>query len=466
MSARPIGPPAAPATAPRDEPPRGGRLAHAAVPARSCSRPCLPSSRLARDRVGPARGGSAARAWSGRATASRCPGRCRARGPRREPARRARVPTGASAPRALAAGEYAAGRRRARASCSRPRRATVAVDSGEARLDLVLWPRAPVREHVVVTRHARRGRRSRRSGVSVTSSTARRSRSARPPSFLHLAAGACRAWPRRAPAGSGSQGSVFVRGGESRYARILVDGVPVNQPGGAFDFGSALPLELRAGRGRARRGQQPLRHRRPRGRRPARHAARRRRRGARAARRGRGRVASPGSARLGATSGRARGLRLERRPRCASTTDNEEPNSALRARRRRRSLAGATLGDAHARCAPSCASRTARSARRGRPPSAGPTSTPPSSARTWCSRRALRRVRPQRRPTQLRVGFATTDQLSRNPRTPAATRRQSGRPAGALPDLRLPEPGRLPERDRRASRRATRPDRPLGRGTC
>lgn len=44
--------------------------------------------------------------------------------------------------------------------------------------------------------------------------------------------------------GPGSQSSAFVRGGESRFARILVDGVAVNQPGGGFDFGSALPLEL------------------------------------------------------------------------------------------------------------------------------------------------------------------------------------------------------------------------------
>ena len=43
---------------------------------------------------------------------------------------------------------------------------------------------------------------------------------------------------------SGLQASVFVRGGESRYAAVLVDGVPVNQPGGAFDFGTALPFEL------------------------------------------------------------------------------------------------------------------------------------------------------------------------------------------------------------------------------
>jgi outer membrane cobalamin receptor len=43
---------------------------------------------------------------------------------------------------------------------------------------------------------------------------------------------------------TGLQASVFVRGGESRYTRVLVDGVPVNQPGGAFDFGTALPFEL------------------------------------------------------------------------------------------------------------------------------------------------------------------------------------------------------------------------------
>ena len=43
---------------------------------------------------------------------------------------------------------------------------------------------------------------------------------------------------------TGLQGSVFIRGGESRYACVLVDGVAVNQPGGSFDFGTALPFEL------------------------------------------------------------------------------------------------------------------------------------------------------------------------------------------------------------------------------
>jgi vitamin B12 transporter len=36
--------------------------------------------------------------------------------------------------------------------------------------------------------------------------------------------------------------SLFVRGGESRYNKVIVDGVTVNEPGGTFDFGT-LPLE-------------------------------------------------------------------------------------------------------------------------------------------------------------------------------------------------------------------------------
>ncbi len=35
----------------------------------------------------------------------------------------------------------------------------------------------------------------------------------------------------------GGQASLFVRGGESRYNKVIVDGVPVNDPGGTFDLG-------------------------------------------------------------------------------------------------------------------------------------------------------------------------------------------------------------------------------------
>jgi outer membrane cobalamin receptor len=39
----------------------------------------------------------------------------------------------------------------------------------------------------------------------------------------------------------GGLSSLFVRGGESRYNKVIVDGVAVNEPGGTFDFGT-LPM--------------------------------------------------------------------------------------------------------------------------------------------------------------------------------------------------------------------------------
>ena len=40
----------------------------------------------------------------------------------------------------------------------------------------------------------------------------------------------------------GGQASLFVRGGDSRYNKVIVDGVAVNDPGGTFDFG-VVPME-------------------------------------------------------------------------------------------------------------------------------------------------------------------------------------------------------------------------------
>src|SRR5258707_9630614 len=34
----------------------------------------------------------------------------------------------------------------------------------------------------------------------------------------------------------GSQTSLFLRGGQSNYVKVLIDGVPQNVPGGAYDF--------------------------------------------------------------------------------------------------------------------------------------------------------------------------------------------------------------------------------------
>ena len=44
--------------------------------------------------------------------------------------------------------------------------------------------------------------------------------------------------------GVGAQSSLFVRGGESRFARVLIDGVPVNEPGGYFNFGTLLTPDV------------------------------------------------------------------------------------------------------------------------------------------------------------------------------------------------------------------------------
>ncbi len=44
------------------------------------------------------------------------------------------------------------------------------------------------------------------------------------------------------PGQRGGLTSLFVRGGESRYNKVIVDGVTINEPGGTFDFGT-LPLD-------------------------------------------------------------------------------------------------------------------------------------------------------------------------------------------------------------------------------
>jgi outer membrane cobalamin receptor len=112
---------------------------------------------------------------------------------------------------------------------------------GETRLTLTLAP-APVREHVIVS--ATRGEAALATlGVSGTVLDSPRVAEREATSFVEL----LREVPGVAVARTGSPGqqsSAFVRGGESRFARILVDGVPVNQPGGAYDFGSLQPLEL------------------------------------------------------------------------------------------------------------------------------------------------------------------------------------------------------------------------------
>jgi outer membrane cobalamin receptor len=156
-------------------------------------------------------------------------------------------PDGAFRADGLPAGDYAASVDAPGLALREPRTATVAAgagpgpSAGAGRLDLVLAP-APVSERVVVS--ATRGEATLSTlgtSIDVLERDAIDRRAA--PSLLTL----LQDLPGVATARSGQtgqQGSVFIRGGESRYARVMVDGVPVNQPGGAYDFGTALPFEL------------------------------------------------------------------------------------------------------------------------------------------------------------------------------------------------------------------------------
>jgi outer membrane cobalamin receptor len=120
-----------------------------------------------------------------------------------------------------------------------PAGATVGV--GDTRLDLVLSP-APVREHVLVT--ATRGEATHSNlGVSTSLLDRERIEERAAPALLPL----LQEVPGTASArngATGAVGSVFLRGGESRFAAVLIDGIPVNEPGGAFNWGTALPFEL------------------------------------------------------------------------------------------------------------------------------------------------------------------------------------------------------------------------------
>jgi vitamin B12 transporter len=117
----------------------------------------------------------------------------------------------------------------------------VTVGEGETRLDLALVP-APVREHVVVS--ATRGEATLSTlGVTATVLDADDIAAREPTTLMPLVQDVPGVSVARA-GGVGLQASMFVRGGESRFARILLDGVPVNSPGGAYNFGPVLPLEL------------------------------------------------------------------------------------------------------------------------------------------------------------------------------------------------------------------------------
>ncbi|HVR70473.1 MAG TPA: TonB-dependent receptor [Vicinamibacteria bacterium] len=115
------------------------------------------------------------------------------------------------------------------------------VGDGDVRLELTLSP-APVREHVLVS--ATRGEAALSTvGVSATVIDGERLAERGASTLVSLLQEVPGLAVARA-GGVGPQASVFVRGGDSNATRVLVDGVPVNEPGGEYNFGPEIPLEL------------------------------------------------------------------------------------------------------------------------------------------------------------------------------------------------------------------------------
>jgi vitamin B12 transporter len=118
--------------------------------------------------------------------------------------------------------------------------ASVACDpSGDTRIVLAV---APVRETIVVT-PTRTRTPADQTGLSVTTFTAadleRRD--------VPLVADLLRSTPGAIVVRTGAPGAVtslFVRGGESNYNKVLLDGIPLNEPGGTFNFSNVTTDNL------------------------------------------------------------------------------------------------------------------------------------------------------------------------------------------------------------------------------
>src|SRR5437762_11282335 len=111
--------------------------------------------------------------------------------------------------------------------------ATAACTAQPLRLTLAV---APIQETVVVTA-TRTEAPAGQVGASVTVFTADDLERRRVP----LVADLLRGTPGAAIVRTGAPGgvtSLFVRGGESSYNKVLLDGIPLNEPGGTFNFSS------------------------------------------------------------------------------------------------------------------------------------------------------------------------------------------------------------------------------------
>ena len=110
-----------------------------------------------------------------------------------------------------------------------------------AQAELKIALRLATASETIVVSGTRTPVRGDEAGVSVDSLSGAQLTVMRPTS----AADAVRFLPGAIVNAAGQRGgltSLFVRGGESRYNKVIVDGVTINEPGGTFNFGT-LPLD-------------------------------------------------------------------------------------------------------------------------------------------------------------------------------------------------------------------------------
>jgi vitamin B12 transporter len=113
---------------------------------------------------------------------------------------------------------------------------TAVVDCGNGRDLRVGLAVAPVQEAVVVSA-TRTEAPLAQLATSVTVFTADDIARRQNPPLMDL----LRTAPGAVVVANGSRGAVaslFIRGGESNYTKVLLDGIPLNEPGGTFDFGN------------------------------------------------------------------------------------------------------------------------------------------------------------------------------------------------------------------------------------
>ncbi len=118
---------------------------------------------------------------------------------------------------------------------------TVRLGAADERINVVLGP-AAVKEHVVVSA-TRTDAAASTLGLATTVIDGEEIESRRPITVVHLLQEVPGVAVSRTGA-PGRQASVFVRGGESNFSRVMVDGIVLNAPGGAYDYGDLLALDL------------------------------------------------------------------------------------------------------------------------------------------------------------------------------------------------------------------------------